>query len=545
MTGPSACHGVFTPWPGRWPARRYALVLVDSGVQLSDLLVSLSLATDLGFGQPSEHMLRSARIGMRLGGRLGLDTGDLATLYDVGILTYVGCPIYGNEAAVLFGDDIDFRSEAIEVDLAGFTAMVFMLRRAGSGTSAFNRARQTAALMAGGGRQMVQQMASHCSAAGVLANRLGLDDDVRAGVEQAYARWDGQGYPSDLAGADVSLSARISHVAEACEVIHRTAGTEAAVDVVRSRSGTHFDPEIAQLVATDPESLFEGLDQDTLDEVLAAEPSPSRPLSDDELDDALAAIGDFCDLRCTFFAGHARATAELVRDAAARWQLPESEAHLAYRAALVHDVGRFGVPATIWAKPGPLTSSEMEKARLHVYYVERIFQRPAPLRRIGLVAATHHERMDASGYHRGVGATMLSTSARLLAAADAYSAMLQDRPHRPALTREAAAHELRAEVAAGRLDPVAADAVLAAAGHGTSRARAGGPAGLTARETEVLALLARGMSNKAIARELGISPKTVGNHIERTYSKLGVSNRAGAAMHAMQHGLVGAAGPAM
>ena len=219
----------------------------DSGIRLSDLLVSLSLATDLGFGQPSEHMLRSARIGMRLGGRLGLDTGDLATLFDVGILTYVGCPVYGNEAAVLFGDDIDFRAGAIEVDLAGFPATVFMLRRAGRGTSGFNRARQAASLMANGGRQVVQQMAEHCSAAGALATRLGLGEDVQAGIEQAYARWDGRGVPDDLSGSGVSLAARISHVAEACEVFQRTAGIEAALDMVRSRSGTHFDPEIARI----------------------------------------------------------------------------------------------------------------------------------------------------------------------------------------------------------------------------------------------------------------------------------------------------------
>ena len=132
--------------PGHRASRRYDSAMGDSGIRLSDLLVSLSLATDLGFGQPPEHMARSARIGMRLGERLGLDAKDLATLYDVGILTYVGCPVYGNEAALLFGDDIDFRAHAIEIDLAGFPAMVFMLRRAGFGTSAFNRARQAARL---------------------------------------------------------------------------------------------------------------------------------------------------------------------------------------------------------------------------------------------------------------------------------------------------------------------------------------------------------------------------------------------------------------
>jgi HD-GYP domain-containing protein (c-di-GMP phosphodiesterase class II) len=454
-------------------------------------------------------------------------------------LTYVGCPVDGNEAAALFGDDIGFRAGAVEVDLAGFPAMVFMLRRAGFGTSAFNRARRMAGIMTTGGRGVVEQMANHCSAAGELADRLGLSAEVRTGIEQSYARWDGRGVPSDVAGQALALSARISHIAEACEVFERTGGVEQAVEMVRSRSGTHFDPEIAAAVEPDPQALFEGIDDDTVDEILDAEPIERPQLTDDELDGVLEAIGDFCDLRCPYFAGHSGATAELVAAAAALLHLPSAEATLARRAALVHDVGRFGVPGSVWDKPGSLSSIDRERMRMHVYYVERIFNRPEPLRRIGLLAATHHERMDGSGYHRGVGGTMLSTPARVLAAADAYHAMTQSRPHRIAMTDGDAARELRREADEGRLDPAATDAVLAAAGHARSRSRAGGPAGLTARESDVLGLLAQGLPNKGIARRLGISPKTVGNHIERIYTKLGVSNRAGAAMRAMQHGLTG------
>jgi HD-GYP domain-containing protein (c-di-GMP phosphodiesterase class II) len=525
---------------GRRRSGQYAPGVRSSGVRLNDLLVALSLATDLGFGQPSEHMVRAARISLRLGERLGLDVDDLAALYDVSILTYVGCSVYGNEAAAVFGDDIAFRAHALDVDLAGFPAMIFMLRRAGHGTSAVNRARQAAALMATGGKTVVEQMANHCSAAGLLADRLGLRAEVRAGIEQAYARWDGKGVPAGLGGDAVSLAARISHVAETCEVVQRTAGVDEAVEVVRARSGTQFDPSLVHLVEHDPASLFAGIDEDAVDEILDAEPVERPPLSDAELDAALEAIGDFCDLRCPYFAGHARGTADLASAAAGLLQLPKAEATLLRRAALVHDVGRFGVPGAVWDKPGLLTALDRERMRMHVYYVERIFDRPEPLRRIGLLAATHHERMDGSGYHRGMAGVMLSAPARVLAAADAFHAMTQPRPHRPAMSDAEAAHQLRVDADEGRLDPAATDAVLAAAGQATSRTRAGGPAGLTARECEVLGLLAQGHPNKGIAQRLGISPKTVGNHVEHIYAKLGVNGRAGAAMLAMQHGLVGA-----
>jgi HD-GYP domain-containing protein (c-di-GMP phosphodiesterase class II) len=513
--------------------------MTSSGVTLTELLVSLSLATDLGLGQPSEHMLRSARISMRLGSRLGLDTPGLATLYDVSILTYVGCPVYGNEAALLFGDDIDFRANIYDVDLAGLPAMMYMLRHAGSGTSAFNRARRAAALMATGGRGVVEQMADHCSAAGVLAQRLGLSDEVRAGVEQSYARWDGNGVPKGLAGDELALSARVSQVADACEVFARTAGVEQAIDVVTARSGTHFDPEVVAALRHDPAALFEGLDEDAVDEVLDAEPSGRPPLGEAELDLALEAIGDFCDLRCPYFVGHASGTAELALAAAESMHLPADDATITRRAALIHDVGRFGVSGSVLNKNGPLTAREQERMRMHVYYVERIFSRPEPLRRIGLLASTHHERMDGSGYHRGVGGAMLSAPARVLAAADAYHAMTQARPHREALSQAEAARQLRLETRAGRMDPVATDAVLAAAGHAARRSISGAPSGLTSRECEILGLLSRGLANKSIARRLQISPKTVGNHVEHIYAKLGVSNRAGAAMRAMQYGLVG------
>jgi hypothetical protein len=243
--------------------------------------------------------------------------------------------------------------------------------------------------------------------------------------------------------------------------------------MVRARSGTHFDPSFAAAVQPDPEALFQALDAGAVDEILDADPSDRPPLTDEQLDHVLEAIGDFCDLRCPYFAGHSRGTADLVTAAAEAMRLPPPEAQLARRAAFVHDVGRFGVPGSVWDKAGALTGSDLERMRMHSYYVERIFSRPEPLRRIGLLASTHHERMDGSGYHRRVGGTMLSTPARVLAAADAYHAMTQPRPHRSAMTDDDAARELRRDADEGRLDRAATDAVLAA-GHGASRVRAAG-----------------------------------------------------------------------
>ena len=174
---------------------------------------------------------------------------------------------------------------------------------------------------------------------------------------------------------------------------------------------------------------------------------------------------------------------------------------------------------------------------MYPYYGERMLQQSRDARARGAIAVQHRERLDGSGYPRGLSGSAISRSARVLGAADAYQAMREPRPHRPARSAADAAAELRHEVRVGRLDGDVVEAVLAAAGHRVVRRREG-PAGLTAREVEVLRLLAQGLSNKDIAARLVITPKTGGNHIEHIYSKIGATNRTAASLFAMQHGLL-------
>ncbi|MDP8932191.1 MAG: LuxR C-terminal-related transcriptional regulator [Actinomycetota bacterium] len=162
---------------------------------------------------------------------------------------------------------------------------------------------------------------------------------------------------------------------------------------------------------------------------------------------------------------------------------------------------------------------------------------PSPfLSRLAPIASFHHERLDGSGYHRGVAAPGLTRAARVLAAADVYQAVTEPRPHRGALPREDAAALLGQEASAGRLDREAVRVVLEAAGEPVPPMQR--PVGLTEREVEVVALVARGLLTKQIARALEISAKTADRHIQHAYRKMGVSTRASAALFAMEHGLV-------
>jgi HD-GYP domain-containing protein (c-di-GMP phosphodiesterase class II) len=196
------------------------------------------------------------------------------------------------------------------------------------------------------------------------------------------------------------------------------------------------------------------------------------------------------------------------------------------------------VPNGIWTKPGPLTAGEYERVRLHSYYTERVLERSGALAPLAVLAASHHERLDGSGYHRGATAMQLSVGARLLAAADAFDAMTHDRPYRPALPHAQARTELGEMVRAGALDKRAVDAVLEAAGAAPLRVRQSNPAGLTDREVEVLRLIAQGRTNREIAAALVVTEKTAGHHVEHIYAKAGVSTRVGAALFAMRHDLI-------
>jgi HD-GYP domain-containing protein (c-di-GMP phosphodiesterase class II) len=187
----------------------------------------------------------------------------------------------------------------------------------------------------------------------------------------------------------------------------------------------------------------------------------------------------------------------------------------------------------VWDKRDPLTDLERERVRMHAYAGERILARATALEPIAAIATLAHERLDGRGYHRAIAASAVPPAARLLAAADVYHALVEDRAYRPAFSPEAASREI---ASMRTLCPDAVAAVLAVAGH--ERVRPERPAGLTEREVDVLRLLARGLTNKEIASALKISTRTAGHHLEHIYQKLGVTTRAAAAMVAMQTGVL-------
>jgi HD-GYP domain-containing protein (c-di-GMP phosphodiesterase class II)/DNA-binding CsgD family transcriptional regulator len=305
---------------------------------------------------------------------------------------------------------------------------------------------------------------------------------------------------------------------------------------LHDRKGRAYDPAVvARFDAIGPDVLG-GLDgSDEWDAALAAEPLPVAVIGSESLDDVLHALADFTDLKSPWRRGHSRRVAELAAGAARGMGLDEVTQRDVRRAGLMHDVGCVGVANGDWDKPRQLTTAEWELVRTHPYLTARIAGRCGALQALAEVAGSHHERIDGSGYHRSLDGDALPSAARILAAADVYAALTDDRPHRPAHAEDEAARLLDAEPG---LDGQAVAGVLAAAGQRGAPAPSAWPSGLTDREVEVLRLISRGQSNREVAEQLFLSVKTVGRHVENIYAKIGVSSRAAAAVFAMQHRLL-------
>jgi HD-GYP domain-containing protein (c-di-GMP phosphodiesterase class II) len=507
-------------------------------LRLAELVAALSLGVDLGFGQPMEHVLRQSRIALRLAELAGLDDSQRSVVYYTSLLVNVGCHSDAHEQAKWFGDDIAMKSRKYDHPLRSVAGAVGMLRLVGRGQPLLHRFRVGLEFAVSGVRDLDGMISRHSAVARSLACEIGLPEAVQAAVGASYEQWDGRGWPGALRGAAVPVAARLAQLAEFVEVAHRVGGVDAAVALARERAGGQFDPTLCALLERHAVDVLGSLQRTrTWDAVIAAEPALAVTVSGDPLDAALVGVANFVDLKSPYTLGHARAVAELASAAATRAGWCAQDVTTVRRAGLLHDLGRLGISKAIWDKPGPLGAGEWERVRLHPYLTERMLRQSPLLAPLGAIAAQHRERLDGSGYPAGLAGGAISRFARLLGVADAYRSMREPRPYRAALSAEAAAHELRAEARSNRLDPDAVEAVLGAAGHAVRR-RVARPAGLTAREVEVLRLLAVGLSSNQIAARLVISPKTARNHVEHIYAKTGLSSRAQASLFAVQHGLL-------
>jgi HD-GYP domain-containing protein (c-di-GMP phosphodiesterase class II)/DNA-binding CsgD family transcriptional regulator len=497
-------------------------------VGIAGVVAALSVTSDLTRGHPPGEAMRACLLATELARRAGLDVPRRAGVYYASLLRFAGCAATSHEIAAAFGgDDIVVRARGDLIDATRPAEALRFLAGLGRGADRLRilaRAPVAAKVHAEGVR-------ADCEVGAHLCGRLGLPEAVRRAVLDGFERFDGHGAPAGKAATDIAEAARFAAVGYAAVMFDAVGGGAVATGTVARWSGRALDPAVVAVFQEAPDELLRiSAPDDLWAAVVDAEPEPRRTfLTEADLDDALAGFGDAADLKSPWFHGHSGGVARLAR-AAARGSSVDPV--LAYRAGLVHDLGRVAVPTGVWERPGPLRPEEWESVRLHPYHSGRILARSPVLAPLGSIASRHHERADGSGYPAGVGATGMDAAAHLLAAADAFHALGEPRPHRPAVDPVAASRLLSGLP----LDRDAIRAVLDAAGA-PAPALPPLPANLTERELEILRRLVTGRTKREIAAELTISHSTVHTHTVHIYGKCGVSTRAGLAMFAMRHGL--------
>ncbi len=497
----------------------------------------MSVAIDLGLGQPAEHMLRSATIACRLADQLGLSAEQRGTVYYATLVMWIGCHADSQEYAHWFGDDISVRREAVLVDWNGVPYLRFLLGHVAKGEPLPHRLKVMATLFKDARGHLGQLIHSHCASAAALAHHIGLPPEVARVMAFTFERHDGQGLPVGVSGDRIPIEMKVAQLADVAEVHHRMYGLAAVIAMVKGRRGGQFDPDVVDAVLASPEMIFApALGGDAWREALDNAPDNAVRLTDESLDALACAIGDFVDLKCPFTLGHSRGVAALASAAGESLGLSAVDVRTLRRAGHLHDLGRLGVSNQVWSNPTGLNSSDWEHVRMHPYLTERVLDKIPGLGAVRTVARAHHEHLDGTGYPLGLSGSMLGRSERILAAAVAYQSALEPRPYRAGMDPEQAVARLRGRSTSGALDPECVEAVLGVAGHRALRHRRDDL--LTPREREILGLVARGLSNRRIAEDLVLSEKTVRNHVERTYVKIGASNRVGASLYALEHGLV-------
>lgn len=507
--------------------------------RLAEVVASLSLATEAAAGVAPETASRAAIVAEHLAESMGASVEARRDVFYAALLRYIGCTGFAHETAAYgAGDDIGLLRALTPMDAASPASVAsHVVRGVAKGRGLLTRAKSVARIL-GAPTMPLRLATAHCEQAVRLAEQLGAGAGVTEVLGQIYERFDGKGGPHRLAREQLAPTTRILHAAYVYVLHASFEGPGAALDVVRARSGGEIDPSIATRLETCQRALLEIVRAPSVWEMLLErEPRPLLRIGEGDLERVAKAFAKFIDLKSPFTTGHSVGVAQLTASALKRAGASEDEQSRGRIAGLLHDLGRVGIPNGIWDKPTKLGPVERDRVEEHARIGGRVLERSRAFRDHALIVESHHERLDGSGYHRRVRGDAIERIARVVAAADVFRALTEERAYRSAQTADAASETLRAEVSAGRLCGKAALWVLDSAGFAASARRVELPHGLSEREVEVLRLLARGLTNKEIGRRLFISPRTVGHHVAHIFDKTGVRTRAAAALFAATHDL--------
>jgi HD-GYP domain-containing protein (c-di-GMP phosphodiesterase class II) len=479
---------------------------IVSSVPVSDAMLALAFVGDLSKGQPTNHSLRTARLAALLAAEDGAGEDECEAAYCIALLRWSGCTANAAGFGQLLGDDVAGRRSITTGIYPWFNIP----------------------------RDLIYPLAQiHCEVSGDIAVMLSMPHAVEMGLRHIFETYNGQGVPGLLKHPDVPVSVYRVALAGDLEALSRVHGVDAALTYVGSKGNVKYPDELVRLLSRFARDWLALLDSD------ASQPFDFRlsaTIASTEI--PLTLVADVIDLKLPWLAGYSRQVAELARDCGALQGLAPIIQEQLYSAGLIHGIGRAAIPNWVWNTPGRLDASAWELVRLAPYWTWRAAQQIRSLTLEVNLASHAYERQNGTGYFRSVADEAISISQRTLATAAAWTALCSCRPWRAPFSKEDAGALLRDEALQGHFDPAIVEAVLAAANGQRLNPPAKPATVLTDRETEVLARISLGESNKEVARSLGVSPSTVRTHVESIFRKLECSTRAAATLKAYTLGII-------
>ncbi len=404
---------------------------------LSEVIGALSYALDLTEGLPAGHCIRVCWIGMNIGNQMGLPVETLSHLYYTLLLKDIGCSSNAARVCELYdSDDLQVKSRFRQIDTQSISQLTrFVVGNLAPNAPLRKRVGKLVHLAIHGRELSRELITARCERGAGIAARIGFAMPVADGIRRLDEHWNGGGNPGGAQGMDIPIESRIALLAQVAEVFHAISGPKEALEQVKRRSGTWFDPAVVQAfeqVATTSDLWNMLNDKDIDTHVRTLEPRHLVQYVDEaQIDQIALSFAEVIDSKSPFTNGHSHRVADYALDIGRQFGLKPAEARWLNRLGLLHDIGKLGVSNSILDKPGKLNDQEWARVRLHPVFSEQILNRVSVFSSMAFSAGSHHERLDGKGYPRGLMGAEIPQVVRILTTADVFDALTSDRPYHP------------------------------------------------------------------------------------------------------------------
>ncbi len=422
---------------------------IDGSISLAEIISALSYALDLTEGAVHGHALRTCLLGMRIAKELKLPSDQTNGLYFALLMKDIGCSSNASRLCqIVGGDDRAVKAGVKFEDWSSSSApnlstLKLLWKNVLPDSGAAVKIARILRIGLTQRQNNLEMISLRCDRGASIISKLGMGAFAADAVRSLDEHWDGSGFPDSIKGEQIPLLSRICAVAQHLDIFSAGRGTENAIATLEERSGTWFDPEMVRIAVSlhKSDALWANCsprdpEEDTRRAVLDLDNGGRHHLDPSQVDQICEAFADVVDAKSHFTFRHSMGVADAAFGIAQTMGLAPERAQLVRRAALLHDIGKLSISNTILDKKTELNSGEWRTVHKHPRITRLILQRVRSFREMAIIAGEHHEKLDGSGYPDRLTARDLAIESRIIAVADVFGALSEDRPYRAGIRLE-------------------------------------------------------------------------------------------------------------